>query len=74
MYKNENLNIAIKIDKENKKLFSYYFCKDKIEKSTEGVLKELNSELNEQVSNHFNIDTANYGVTVKNEPNIKMSI
>ncbi len=55
--------LAVVVDKNNKLLLSYSSI-DGIELTSEGILKEINNELNAKISQHFKIDVEDYGVDV----------
>ena len=58
--------LVVVLDKDNKLLLSYDSI-DGLELTSEGILKEVNDELNLKISQYFKIDIGNYGVAVVSE-------
>jgi len=75
-YKNNTLLIEITIDRERKELKMQNtdnLTFDPICES-EGIVRELNSELANDVSRHYNIDLNDYNVSVVNEEPVVMGL
>jgi len=58
--------LVVVLDKDNNLLLSYDSI-DGLELTSEGILKEVNDELNLKISQYFKIDIGNYGVAVVSE-------
>lgn len=61
-------NIGIVLDEDNKLLLSYDLLSNgEINAHTEGILKELDIDIANEVNKHFNISLADYGVDTCSE-------
>lgn len=67
IYMNKRYNLAIKQDEDNKILLSYELENEKIDENTEGILKELDEEIGNEVAAYFNITLSDYNVTLIDE-------
>jgi len=55
--------LVVVVDENNNLLLSYDSI-DGLELTSEGILKEVNDELNSKISQYFKIDIGDYGVAV----------
>lgn len=67
-YINKTHKIGIVLDEDNKLLLSYDLLSNgEINTRTEGILKELDRDIADEVNKHFNISLVDYGVDVCSE-------
>jgi len=67
-YVNKTHKTGIVLDEDNKLLLSYDLLSNgEIDTHTEGILKELNKDIADETSKHFDISLADYGVDVCSE-------
>lgn len=55
--------IVVKLDRENK-LIMVYDSTDGVELKSEGILRDINDDLNSIIAGHFKINVGDYGVAV----------
>lgn len=67
IYKNSHEQIAIEKDSNDKKLYIYVYTSGIIQRHSRALLKELNIELFDDISEFFSIDLFDYDVHETNE-------
>ena len=64
-----NKQLAFEVNKIDRSIYSYYTYKDRLKETSKSVLKTINSELANEINNHFSIDIKEYGVDIDDSKN-----
>ncbi len=70
MYKNKEKKLAVKKDENDKLLLAYDIEDDIVREETEGILREVDTEVGEEIAKFFKIKLDEYGVTMHSDSTI----